>query len=127
MDNDPSSYWTISIRNHANLAITDVQFPFVVAPYDLGGKPGSEALLQPLMTGRFFAAPKPDELRRPGGGRLRREDLDHVAVFELALQRDQPAVDPGADAAVAHLGVHGVGEVHRRRPGGQRDHVALRA
>ena len=52
-ENDASSYWTISVRNHANIAITDVQFPFVVSPYHLGGKPGSEALLQPLMTGRY--------------------------------------------------------------------------
>src|ERR1019366_10725011 len=55
-ENDALTYWTISVRNHANIAITDVQFPFVVSPYHLGGKPGSEALLQPLMTGRFWEA-----------------------------------------------------------------------
>ena len=30
-DNDPASYWSISLRNHADLAITDVQFPFVIS------------------------------------------------------------------------------------------------
>ena len=43
--NDPATYWSISIRNRARLAITEVQFPFVTTPYNLGGKPGSEALL----------------------------------------------------------------------------------
>ena len=62
---------------------------------------------------------------RPGTLRLGGEDLDDVAVVEGALQRDQPAVDPGADAAVADLGVHGVGEVDRGRAGRQGDDVAL--
>ena len=63
---------------------------------------------------------------RPGSLRLRGEDLDDVAGLQLALQRDQPAVHPRADAAVPDLGVHRVGEVDRRRAGRQRDHVALR-
>ncbi len=61
-DGDPLSYWSIAVRNHADLSITDVQFPMVVVPYDLGGKPGSEALLQPLATGRYWNAPKPQDL-----------------------------------------------------------------
>jgi hypothetical protein len=61
-DNDPLSYWTISIRNHANLLITDVQFPFIIVPYQLGGKPGSESLLQPYATGKLWEAPKPQDL-----------------------------------------------------------------
>ena len=48
------------------------------------------------------------------------EHLDDVAVVEPALERDEAAVDPGADAVVADLGVHGVGEVDGGRPGGQR-------
>jgi len=77
-ENDPASYWSISIRNHADLAITDVQFPFVVAPYQLGGKPGSEALLQPLMTGRFWQAPRPEELEpdNPHAWQFRPENTD---------------------------------------------------
>jgi hypothetical protein len=77
-ENDPASYWSISIRNHVNLAITDVQFPFVVAPYSLGGKPGSESLLQPLMTGRFWQAPRPEELEpdSPHAWQFRPENTD---------------------------------------------------
>jgi hypothetical protein len=78
MDNDPASYWSIAIRNHADLAITDVQFPFVVAPYNLGSKPGSESLLQPLMTGRFWQAPRPEELEpdSPHAWQFRPENTD---------------------------------------------------
>ena len=63
--------------------------------------------------------------RRPGGRRLRGEDLDRVGRVELRLERDQPAVDPGPDAAVPDLGVDDVGEVDRRRAGRQRDDLAL--
>ena len=49
------------------------------------------------------------------------------ADASVRVERDQPAVDPGPDAAVADLGVDGVGEVDRRRPGRQGDDPALRA
>ena len=61
-DDDPLSYWSISIRNRANLSITDVQFPYVIVSYRLGGKSGSEALLRPFGTGRLLEAPKPEDL-----------------------------------------------------------------
>ena len=47
------------------------------------------------------------------------------ALAQLRLERHQAAVDPRPDAAVAHLGVDGVGEVDRRRAGRQRDDLAL--
>ena len=59
---DPASYWSIRIVNTAGLAITDVQFPFVVVRYGLGGKPGSEALLIPFWMGRLLQAPQPQQL-----------------------------------------------------------------
>ena len=76
--NDPLSRWSISIRNHANLLITDVQFPFIVVPYQLEGKPGSEALLQPFATGRFWEAPKPQDLEpdSPHAWQFRPENTD---------------------------------------------------
>ncbi len=42
------------------------------------------------------------------------------------VERHEPAVDLGADAGVADLGVHGVGEVDRRRPDRQRHDATLR-
>jgi hypothetical protein len=78
VDDDPSSRWSISIRNHAKLAITDVQFPFLLAPYHLGGKPGTEAVLQPLTTGRLVQAPHPQDLEpdSPHAWQFRPENFD---------------------------------------------------
>ena len=57
--------------------------------------------------------------------RLRGHDLDLVAIGELRAQRQHATVDLGADAGVAHLAVHGVGEVDRRRAARQGDQLAL--
>ena len=40
-------------------------------------------------------------------------------------ERHDAAVDLGPDAAVADVGVDGVGEIDRRRPGRQALHLAL--
>jgi len=37
--------------------VVDVQFPFLVCPYDLGGAAGSEAVLLPFFNGRLIRAP----------------------------------------------------------------------
>ena len=47
-------------------------------------------------------------------------------LSSVRLEGDQPAVDAGADGAVADLGVDGVGEVDRRRPDRQRLDLAAR-
>ena len=51
---------------------------------------------------------------------LGREDLHPVAGLQLVVQRHDLAVHARADAAVADLGVHLVGEVQRRGPRGER-------
>ena len=65
-------------------------------------------------------------LAGPGIRILRRVDLDHVAGGELRVKRHEPAVHLRPHRAVTHLGVHGVGEVDRRRARGQSDDLALR-
>ena len=57
---------------------------------------------------------------------LGRDDLDDVAVLEPVVERDEPVVDLGADAAMADVGVDPVGEVERRRAGRQVLDVAAR-
>src|SRR5882757_9181796 len=63
-------------------------------------------------------------------GRRRRlgprgHDLDLVAVGELGAERQHAAVDLGADAGVADLAVHGVGEIDGSRSARQGDQFAL--
>jgi hypothetical protein len=78
----------------------------VVAPLarepllDLVASPGRGDEVEPVAGG-------------PGALHLGGEDLAGVTAVQLVVERHQPAVDPCADAGVAHLGVHGVGEVDR--------------
>ncbi len=44
---EPLSRWRIRLEDRAGLQVIDVQFPFIICAYDLGGTPGSEALLLP--------------------------------------------------------------------------------
>jgi hypothetical protein len=65
---------------------------------------------------------------QPGGLRLLRlgaQDLHLIAILDLGAQRHDAAVDLGADRLVAEIGVHGIGEVDRRRALGQLDQLAL--
>ena len=61
---------------------------------------------------------------RPGV--LARDDLDPVARDQLGVEGHDPVVHLGPYGAVPDLGVDVVGEVYRRRPTGQADHIALR-
>jgi hypothetical protein len=59
---DRFSHWSLGLRNGADMRITDVQFPFLVLPYHLGGMPGSEALVWPINSGILLRSPRPDQL-----------------------------------------------------------------
>ena len=63
---------------------------------------------------------------RTGGIGLGGEHLHGVAVLQFGVQRHQTAVDARAHRTMAHLGVHGVGEVDRRGLRGQGHDLALR-
>lgn len=56
------SFWSFKLSNQADLLITDVQFPFVVMPYQLNGARESEKLLWPIAAGKLISAPKPYQL-----------------------------------------------------------------
>jgi hypothetical protein len=75
---EPISRWSISVRNGAGIAITDVQFPFLVARYRLGGAPGSEAVLRPFISGQLLRSPKPEDLEpdSPHAWQFRPENHD---------------------------------------------------
>ena len=64
----------------------------------------------------------------PGGGRrlgLRADDLDLVAILQIGHQRRMAAIDAAADAAVADVGVDGIGEVDGVGTLRQGDELAL--
>ena len=62
---------------------------------------------------------------RIGGGVGGGDDLHRLPGLQRRGQRRQLAVHPGRHATVAHLGVHGVGEVHRSGAGGELLDVAF--
>ncbi len=43
----PFSRWRMALDNPAGLFVCDLQFPFIVCPFDLGGQPHGECLLLP--------------------------------------------------------------------------------
>lgn len=61
-NDDRFSYWSVAVTNRAGLLITDVQFPFIVVPYEWKGAAGSERLLWPFRTGHLMESPKPEDL-----------------------------------------------------------------
>ncbi len=91
------------------------------------------AHVAPLEPGaNLGAAPRRGEealaLDEPVAARLRLlapDDLDHLAVREAVIERDDVAVDAGAAAAMAKLRVHVVREIDRRRAAWQVDDLAL--
>lgn len=128
---NPFSRWSMAIRNSTGLLITDVQFPFVVAPYRLGGVAGSEALLRPFIAGQLIRAPKPKDLEpdTPHGWQFRPENHDtwhypgltfaqflayynDVAGLYIACEDSSGAIklikpvhrEPGIRLGLAHVG-----------------------
>ena len=77
----------------------------------------------------LLARPRRDhEVEPVAAGRVAglRHDLDDVAVLQAGAERHHLAVHARADAAVADVGVNGVGEVERRRAAWERLDLAFR-
>ena len=134
---EPFSHWSLSLTNHSDLRITDVQFPFVVLPYQLDGAVKSERLLIPIAAGRLMPAPQPHQLEpdSPHAWQMRPENstVMHYPGFTtaqfLAYFNDRAGVyvacydsqgfvkqikpvhhDPGLRLGISHVGdfpVHG--------------------
>lgn len=56
---DRFSRWNITIDNQADLRIYDVEYPVVVASYDL---PGNRAIIRPFSAGEAYVNPQPGSL-----------------------------------------------------------------
>ena len=72
------------------------------------------------LAGGDEAQPRRLRMLRLGG-----EDFDLVAIVEQGAQRDDAAVDLGADGLVAKVGVDRISEIDRGRALGQLDQFAL--
>ncbi|HET6485273.1 MAG TPA: DUF6259 domain-containing protein, partial [Spirochaetia bacterium] len=59
---DPFARWRVSVTNRAGLRIVDVQYPFVVCAYELGGSPGAETIVLPHDFGNLIRAPTFEKL-----------------------------------------------------------------
>jgi hypothetical protein len=60
---DPFSRWRIRVNNRAGMIIVDVQYPFLVCPYDIGGA-SSPYILLPYWNGRLLHAAVAADLTR---------------------------------------------------------------
>jgi hypothetical protein len=85
---EPFSRWQITVQNRAGLEIVDVQYPMVVCAYQLGGKPASEALLQPNWIGELIQAPNMERL-----------GPDSTSVWQLNRDNGSFAHYPGGQFA----------------------------
>ena len=65
------SRWSIAVTNNAGIEIVDIQFPFVVCPYQLGGDARSETIVLPhgYGSGRLLHNPDPSNASGKTGRR----------------------------------------------------------
>ncbi len=75
---DEACRWTLRLENRAGLAVTSVQFPFLLVRYRLDGTPGTEALLRAWGPGALYRAPRPQHLQpdTPQAWRMVPENMD---------------------------------------------------
>ena len=85
---EPLSRWTFSLRNSAGMEIVDVQFPFIVAPYQLGGATGSEIVVLPSLFGTLISQPSPAKL-----------SPDSISLWQFASPNGSFSHYPGGDFA----------------------------
>ena len=64
---DPFIRWTISLVNNSGLQVVDVQYPYMVCRFDLGGAHGSEKVLLPHGYGSGRLIERPGEAVPVGG------------------------------------------------------------
>ena len=83
----------VSVENRCKLRIADVQYPFVVCPYKLGGEANTEAVVLPhgYGSGRLLTG----ELEFGGNNQANRMRPDSYQVWEFCPQEDIASHYPG--------------------------------
>ena len=92
-------HWSVALTNHTNLQIVDLQFPFIVCAYDLGGAPGSEAILLPHGYGSGRLIARPGEAIPSGGAWRQKLAPDSWREWEFCSRMGDCTHYPGMQFA----------------------------
>ena len=96
---DRFTRWNISLTNTAGLEIVDVQYPFIVCPYDLDGTPGTEAILLPHGYGSGRLIEKPGEAVVAGPAWKQKLPADCLREWEFCARMGDCTHYPGMQFA----------------------------
>ena len=77
------SRWSITLSNEAGIEVVDVQFPFVVCAYELGGAAGSETVVLPHGYGSGRLIRDPGSVNSAGGTSVRSKLPRDSGVWEI--------------------------------------------
>ena len=77
------SRWSLTLTNDAGIEVVDVQFPFVVCAYELGGAAGSETVVLPHGYGSGRLIRHPGSVNSAGGTSVPSRLPDDSGVWEL--------------------------------------------
>ena len=96
---DRFARWNISLVNTAGLEIVDVQYPFIVCPYDLDGTPGTEAILLPHGYGSGRLIENPGEAVSAGPAWKQKLPADCLREWEFCARMGDCTHYPGMQFA----------------------------
>ena len=96
---DPSIRYRIRLMNDAGLQVVDIQYPFVVCPFDLHGAAGSEAILLPHGYGSGRLIERPGEVIPDGGAWRQKLKPDWPQAWEFTSSNGDANHYPGMQFA----------------------------
>jgi hypothetical protein len=96
---DPFTRWRIGLRNNAGLAVVDVQYPFIVCPFNLQGQPGSEAIVLPHGYGSGHLIQNPGQAIPAGGAWRQKLAPDSWREWEFCSRTGDANHYPGMQFA----------------------------
>ncbi|HEY3342099.1 MAG TPA: DUF6259 domain-containing protein, partial [Anaerolineae bacterium] len=96
---EPLTRWRVGVQNDAGLELVDVQYPFIVCPFDLHGQPGSESILLPHGYGSGRLIQNPGEAVPSGGAWKQKLAPDSWREWEFCSRTGDANHYPGMQFA----------------------------